>query len=210
MRVVLRDAVMVLVPQSAAEMSELKAWASAHASHVFCTRAAASGALELHDLGVRAMACREPINIVSDSTDPAARLIGNFATAPFTLHGQRYVSVESFWQGLKFAADADRRRVAQLEGAQARAEGEKQGYAATVGYGGRQIPVGTFAHWKLMESACRAKFEQNPEAAAALLATGDRPLVHIVRRDSTAIPGVIMAAIWMRLRAALRRRARAK
>jgi predicted NAD-dependent protein-ADP-ribosyltransferase YbiA (DUF1768 family) len=51
-----------------------------------------------------------------------------------------------------------------------------------------------------MERACRAKFEQNAEARAALLATGDRPLTHVVRRDSTTIPGVIMAQIWMRIR----------
>ena len=46
---------------------------------------------------------------------------------------------------------------------------------------------------------------QNREAAAALLATGQRPLTHVVRRDSTTIPGVIMAAIWMRIRKALRK-----
>ena len=56
-----------------------------------------------------------------------------------------------------------------------------------------------------MERACRAKFEQNAEARAALLATGERPLTHIVRRDSKSIPGVVMADIWMRIREGLRR-----
>jgi len=55
-----------------------------------------------------------------------------------------------------------------------------------------------------MEKACRAKFTQNAEAAAALLATGDRPLTHVVRRDSKTIPGVVMAAIWMRIRKELK------
>jgi hypothetical protein len=81
-----------------------------------------------------------------------------------------------------------------------RAEGEKQGYGATICYGGEDIVVGTSAHWRLMEKACRAKFEQNAEARAALLATGERPLTHVVRRDSTTIPGVIMAQIWIRIR----------
>jgi predicted NAD-dependent protein-ADP-ribosyltransferase YbiA (DUF1768 family) len=133
-------------------------------------------------------------------------MIGNFATAPFDLDGQRYLSVESFWQGLKFGSDSERRRLAQLEGPRARAEGDKQGYGSTVTYSGQEIAVGTWAHWQLMEKACRAKFAQNPEAAAALLATGNRPLTHVVRHDSKAIPGVIMAAIWMRIRKELRRR----
>jgi hypothetical protein len=51
-----------------------------------------------------------------------------------------------------------------------------------------------------MERACRAKFAQHSESAAALLATGTRPLVHRMRRDSRTIPGVIMAEIWMRIR----------
>jgi predicted NAD-dependent protein-ADP-ribosyltransferase YbiA (DUF1768 family) len=55
-----------------------------------------------------------------------------------------------------------------------------------------------------MERACRAKFEQNADARAALLSTGDRPLTHVVRRDSKTIPSVIMAQIWMRIRHDLR------
>jgi predicted NAD-dependent protein-ADP-ribosyltransferase YbiA (DUF1768 family) len=204
MRVLLRDGLIVLIPESEGELRDLAAWSAAHPSHLLGARAVGSGALELHDLGPREEACREPINIVSNSLDAGARLIGNFATAPFVLDAQRYVSVESFWQGLKFAADADRQRIAALEGVCAREEGERQGYGAMVSYGGREIPVGTFGHWHLMERACRAKFAQNQDAAAALLATGNRPLTHVVRRDSTAIPGVIMAAIWMRVRARLR------
>ena len=200
MRVLLRDNLIVLVPESTDERCELDGWRATHETHVFCVGSLNPHALELHGLGKRADACREPINIFSDSADPVARMIGNFATAPFELDGQRYQSVESFWQGLKFSGDSERRHVAQLDGARARAEGEKQGYGPTISYGVRDITVGTWAHWQLMERACRAKFAQNPEAAAALLATGQRPLMHVVRRDSTTIPGVIMAAIWMRIR----------
>jgi predicted NAD-dependent protein-ADP-ribosyltransferase YbiA (DUF1768 family) len=205
MRVLLKEHLIVLIPESADAAGELESWRSKREAHVFCIRASSSQSLELHDLGERAEACREPINAVSNSPDPIARMISNFATAPFDLDGQRYQSVESFWQGLKFPSDSDRRRLAQLEGAQARGEGEKQGYGATVSYGGQEIAVGTWSHWQLMERACRAKFEQSAEARAALLATGDRPLTHIVRRDSKTIPGVIMAQIWMRIRKDLRR-----
>jgi predicted NAD-dependent protein-ADP-ribosyltransferase YbiA (DUF1768 family) len=199
MRVLLKDHLIVLIPESAAEESELDGWRAAHATHVFSVDSDPH-TLKLHGLGKRADACREPINVVSDSVDPVARMISNFATAPFELDGQRYQSVESFWQGLKFSGDSERRHLAQLEGPRARAKGEKQGYGATVSYGGQDITVGTWRHWQLIERACRAKFAQNPEAAAALLATGQRPLTHVVRRDSTTIPGVIMAAIWTRIR----------
>jgi hypothetical protein len=74
-----------------------------------------------------------------------------------------------------------------------------------VSYGGEDIVVGTWAHWRLMERACRAKFEQNAEARAALLATGERPLTHILPHDSKSIPGAIMADIWMRIRKSLQR-----
>jgi len=75
-----------------------------------------------------------------------------------------------------------------------------------VQYAGEEIAVGTYAHWQLMRRACAAKFRQNDDARAALLATGERPLVHRVRPDSRSIPGVVMADIWMALRTRLRRK----
>jgi predicted NAD-dependent protein-ADP-ribosyltransferase YbiA (DUF1768 family) len=204
MRVLLKDKVIVLIPESTEDTDAIGAWKSGRGDHVFCLRTSESPSAELHELGPRLEICREPINAISNSADPIARTISNFAATPFELDGQRYQSVESFWQGLKFADAADRRRIAELGGAQARAEGEQQGYGATVSFGGEEIVVGTSAHWRLMERACSAKFEQNAEARSALLATGDRPLIHLVRRDSTTIPGVIMAQIWMRIRKRIR------
>jgi hypothetical protein len=55
-----------------------------------------------------------------------------------------------------------------------------------------------------MRRACEAKFTQNDDAREALLGTNDRPLTHKMRRDSRSIPGVIMAEIWMGIRARLR------
>jgi len=210
MKVVLKDGLIVLIPQSDEESSALVHWKSAHADHVLAVRADQSdvSAVELHDLGPRTEACREPLNVVSTSTDPLAKIISNLATTPFELDGQRYLSVESFWQGLKFPDEAERRRLAGHEGPRARSEGLRQKYEKTIRYGGQQIAVGAWDHWHLMENACRAKFQQNEDARAALLATGDRPLVHVVRRDSRSIPGVIMAQIWMRLRAELRKTGR--
>jgi predicted NAD-dependent protein-ADP-ribosyltransferase YbiA (DUF1768 family) len=208
MRAVLKDGLLVLVPESDEETVTLEAWKQQHEDHVFHARGVEARGICLHDLGERAEACREPVNVVSTSTDPVARMIGNFAAAPFELDGQQYQSVESFWQGLKFADEADRRRLARLEAPRAHSEGDRKGYGATVRYGGQDIVVGTWAHWQLMERACRAKFEQNAQARAALLSTGERPLTHVLRRDSRSIPGAIMADIWMRIRNDLRERSR--
>lgn len=203
MKVVLKDALVVVIAETDDEAAGLARWKAAHGDHVLLARADAlpgAVALELHDLGRRAEACREPINVVSSSPDPAVRLISNLATTPFELDGRRYRSVESFWQGLKFPSDAERARIADSDGPRALSEGSRQGYGRTIVYEGAEIPVGTHEHWRLMERACAAKFEQNGDARAALIATGERPLVHIVKRDSRSIPGVIMAQIWMRVR----------
>lgn len=209
MNVLLKDGLIVLVPQSEDEALELAVWMAQHADHVLHCPAPDGDEVKsicLHDMGVRSDACREPINVVSNSSNPIARTISNLAETPFELDGFNYQSVESFWQGLKFTEAADRRRIAKLTGPQARDAGEAKGYGETVVYAGETIPVGTWRHWKLMETACRAKFAQHEGARTALLATGDRPLIHVVRRDSRAIPGVIMASIWTRIRNGLRER----
>lgn len=200
MNVQLRGGQLVLVPESSAERAEIAAWKSAHVGHVFVLRVDHGSGLAFSDLGPRDVACREPINVVSTHKDPQIRLLSNFATTPFVLNGQPYQSVEGFWQGLKFADEADRRRLATLSGIEAKRAGRKQGAGDTFFYGGQPIRVGTRDHWDLMEQANWAKFTQSAEARQALLATAPRPLIHRVRKDSRTIPGVIMADIWMRIR----------
>ncbi len=209
MKALLKNGLIVLIAESDDERHRFAAWKSVHDGHVLHARSddpATGNALTLHDLGERMDACREPINVVSNSTNPIARVISNLSDFAFDLDGERYRTVESFWQGLKFADPVDRRRVAQLYGPQARGDGSRQDYPVAIDYAGRQIMPGTWDHWQLMEQACLAKFEQNQEAAAALVATDERPLIHVVRRDSRTIPGVIMASIWMRIRKRLRTR----
>jgi predicted NAD-dependent protein-ADP-ribosyltransferase YbiA (DUF1768 family) len=203
-RAILKQGLLVLVPEDEHEAAQLAEWKKEHEDHAFLLHRSETTALEFGNLGPRADACREPINVVSDSPDPTIRPIGNFSPAPFDLDRERYASVESFWQGLKFPEGPERKRVAEMSGPEAREAGGKRGYGITVSYQGRDIAVGAWEHWRLMRRSCEAKFDQNNEARAALLATGDRPLTHIVRHDSRAIPGVIMADIWMRIRASLR------
>jgi predicted NAD-dependent protein-ADP-ribosyltransferase YbiA (DUF1768 family) len=204
MKVFLKAGQLVLVPESEGEVADLAAWKTERSGHVLAVQNTAGEGVALIDLGLREDACNEPFQIASFVKDPAAQLISNFAATPFALDGREYASVESFWQGLKFAKESERRRIAALPGPRARQEGEAQGYGETVEYEGETIPVGAWRHWQLMQRACRAKFTQNEEAREALMSTGERPLVHRVRRDSRTIPGVIMAEIWMKIRRKLR------
>jgi hypothetical protein len=74
MRVLLKEDVMVLIPQSPTEDLEVENWKPRHGDHVFCLRGSLGRSMELHDLGERLQACREPINVVSTSPDPIARV----------------------------------------------------------------------------------------------------------------------------------------
>lgn len=201
MIVVLKSAVLVLVPETADETAALGEWKAGRDGHVLGLLQNDGAGATLRILGPREEVCREPINVTSRNPDPQVRLIGNLAATAFELDGERYASVEGFWQSLKSDSDADRRRVAALSGSEAKRAGSAVEYGATVTHRGEAIPVGTWAHWQLMAKACAAKFAQDFEARSALLATGTRPLVHKVRKDSRTIPGAIMAEIWMRIRA---------
>jgi|GEM_PF-460600 len=207
MRVVLKGELLVLVPESAEDTTALAAWKEGRGGHVLALLENAGAGASIRFLGPRAEVCREPINVTSRHPDPQIRLIGNFAATPFELDGVRYASVEAFWQGLKFPEGPERMRVAELDGAAARKAGSEVKYGTHVRYRESEIPVGTWAHWQLMEQACRAKFTQHHEAMAALMATGERPLIHKVRQDSRTIPGAIMAEIWMRIRKEIAARA---
>lgn len=201
MAIQLRKNLAVITPDQAPGFSE---WLQQHDGHVFRLRVIRGDAF-FQGLGPEADARREPINITSRAPG-ALKLISNFAATPFTLDGLDYGSIESFWQGLKFPDESKRRELAPLSGAKAKDAGHHAPQADTILYAGETVRVGTWEHWRLMELATVAKFEQNPRACAALLATGERPLVHEVRPDSRTIPGVVLASIWMRLRAELQRR----
>jgi predicted NAD-dependent protein-ADP-ribosyltransferase YbiA (DUF1768 family) len=201
MKVLLQHRVAVLIPESEDERATLENWRACHDDFVFGVNAAGSKGVALIALGPHAQACREPINVTSMSPQPI-RLIANFAPTPFELDGLRYACVEAFWQSLRFPIE-ERARIAAMDGAAAKQASAEQPYGSHVIYAGKAVSVGTWDHWQLMRRACRAKFDQNEEARLALLATGGRPLIHKVRRDSRTIPGVIMAEIWMALRESL-------
>jgi predicted NAD-dependent protein-ADP-ribosyltransferase YbiA (DUF1768 family) len=207
MRTLLKDRTIVFIPEDDEEVARVAAFRAEHAGDVFELTASGETAFVLRNLGPYDDACRVPIDVGSRSSDPRARKISNFALAPFVLDGRSYASVEGFWQGLKFPRDADRRRIAMLHGAAAKRAGEDAEPRPTFAYEGTEIVPGSPEHWFLMQRACEAKFAQDEAAREALLATGDRPLRHRMRRDSRTIPGPIMSDIWMRVRTKIRGRA---
>jgi predicted NAD-dependent protein-ADP-ribosyltransferase YbiA (DUF1768 family) len=201
MKLRVKDGLMIVTALTGDERDELGQWAGQSDGHVFALLRQPDGqTVRLTDLGPRAHACREPINVTSRSPEPIV-LISNLAHTPFELDGQRYASVEGFWQSLKFADPAKRVETAELYGQRARSAGYDVPYQDTLQYQGRIVRVGTADHWDLMKAACQAKFDQDSPARAALLMTGSRPLMHRTRKDSRTIPGVVMADIWMKIRA---------
>lgn len=203
MKLTLKDNILVVRSEDEGEQRQLGEWCIGHVGHVFDLVEGSERGLSLHGLGAREEACREPINILFEQGDPRWWPISNLAPSPFGLHGRTYASIEGFWQGLKYSGDTDRRRIAQLTGREAKHAGDDGSDDAQFQYEGQIYHAGTYAHWTLMEMACRAKFTQYPSARESLLATGTRPLQHKPRRDSRIIPGALMAEIWMRTRAKL-------
>ena len=202
MKVSVKNGQIILVDDGGAEIrtgQAIMAALRALDGHAIDVQVRSEVCIVLEDLGPREEACREPINITRNA-DRRYVAISNLYPTPFALDDELYGSVEGFWQSLKCESVARRRQVAALSGIDAKKAAGKAPLAATFEYMGETVRTGTYAHWALMERACTAKFEQDSRARAALLATGNRPLTHIVRGDSRTIPGVIMASIWMRVR----------
>jgi len=123
-------------------------------------------------------------------------LLSNFAPTPFTFRGQRYASLEGFWQMMKYPEnDADpratfpglhwehtRAEVAQLTAFDAKRAGDaaeknmKQMGIDWVTFEGQRMEyreVGEGEFYRLIVAATREKERQNPEVQKVLLATGD-------------------------------------
>lgn len=123
-------------------------------------------------------------------------LLSNFAATPFRFRGQRYASLEGFWQMMKYPENgADprarfpgllwpytRQQVAQMTGFEAKRAGtlaednmKKMGIG-WVTFEGRQMkyrPAKPGRHYELIVAATWEKVRQNPEVKRVLLSTGD-------------------------------------
>lgn len=123
-------------------------------------------------------------------------LLSNFAATPFVFHGQRYASLEGFWQMMKYPENADdprakfagltwaytRAQVGQLTSFEAKKAGTlaeenmKQMGIGWVTFEGKQMeykPKEPGDHYRLIVEATWEKVRQNPEVKKVLLSTGD-------------------------------------
>ena len=173
--------------------------------HVFQLHATSGRGIAFSTIGPEDDARRSPLNILQ-KMEPRFAPISNLAHTPFVFDGVNYASIEGFWQGMKVIEPEQRKAMATLFGGEAKGRGGAIRWPVTFPYGEEIIATGSPEHWALMRAACLAKFTQNGKAREALLATGERWLTHKVRKDSRTIPGVIMADIWMHIRARLRER----
>jgi predicted NAD-dependent protein-ADP-ribosyltransferase YbiA (DUF1768 family) len=123
-------------------------------------------------------------------------LLSNFAATPFVFHGNRYASLEGFWQMMKYPEGSDdpratfsglswrytREQVAQLTSFEAKRAGtlaeknmKKMGIT-WVTFEGKRVeyrPSTPGEHYRLIVEATHEKVRQNPEVKRVLLATGN-------------------------------------
>jgi len=155
-------------------------------------------------------------------------LLSNFAPTPFRFHGQRYASLEGFWQMMKYpenAADArarfpglgwkyTREQVSQLTGFDAKHAGDlasenmnRMGITWVTFEGQRMEykPRTPGDHYRLIVEATREKVRQNPEVQKVLLATGNLVLKPDHRQDPDAPAAWRYCEILMAIRAELQK-----
>jgi predicted NAD-dependent protein-ADP-ribosyltransferase YbiA (DUF1768 family) len=200
MKLLLKKGIVVIIPDDEASKEEAKVWIESYNSHVFKANLQENGTIFLYDLGDTSEVIPEPVNISSQSNDLKFQIISNLSHTPFMMDEKNYESIEGFWQGLKFENEEERLRIAKLHGIEAKQAGYNIEQPEKFIYNGIVFSSGCYEHWQLMKKACLSKFTQNEKARQALLSTGNCPIVHITKRDSKTIPGVIMSDIWMKTR----------
>jgi predicted NAD-dependent protein-ADP-ribosyltransferase YbiA (DUF1768 family) len=203
MKIVERESKIVIEPESDFEQKLINSISEANENLIFQLQKE-QGYVSFVNLGFKETVCNEAINILYSSELDFVSVISNLGHTPFVMDDIQFESVEAFWQSLKFEED-EREEIAKLHGKKAKKIGKRIEYRKHVKYQDKKIRVGSPEHWELMKTACIYKFTQNKLAQKALLETGIRPLYHKPRKDSTAIPGPIMAGIWMDIRSKLRK-----
>lgn len=144
----------------------------------------------------------KPINISSAGEEDIGRRMSNFAAAPFTLDGRRYVSVESFYVGLKFLDEKSRAKAADMPGPAAYSFGKSSALKETE-YMGRRFALGGPEHHALIARAIRAKLVAHPDLARDFASTHPRPIVHATaepERPGTFMPASALCRILTEIR----------
>lgn len=153
-------------------------------------------------------------------------IFSNFAETAFELDGERYPSLEGFWQMMKYPENAEdaratfpgltwphtRAAVSQMSGFDAKAAGDAGSTnMRTMGinwvtYRGEQMPYRVMergAHYQVIVRAMKAKLAQNPAVRDLLLKTGDLVLKPDHRQEGEVSPAWKYFEIWTELRTEL-------
>ena len=159
-------------------------------------------------------------------------ILSNFAATPFTLEGQRYASVEGFWQMMLYPEGPDdprakfrglvwphtRDQVAQMTAFEAKAAGDvgeknmNKIRIDWVTFNGRRMKYRSQEkgeHYRIIVEAMRAKLEQNPKVKEILLSTGNLILRPDHYEEKNAPPEWRYFEIWMEFRSELLKAPRA-
>ena len=153
-------------------------------------------------------------------------ILSNFAATPFAYRGQKYASVEGFWQMMLYPEGRDdqramaagitwphtRREVSQMTAFEAKNAGDlafknmqKMGID-WVTFEGRRMTYWSKTkgeHYRLILDVMRAKLAQNPKVREVLLSTGDLKLRPDHYQEEGAPAEWRYFDIWMQLRGEL-------
>ncbi len=143
------------------------------------------------------------LNVSAKSDDRRAARLSNFSPDAFTLDGLAFASAEGFIQGIMWPEDHPNRAAAFASVGFAAKKFGRTAPRTAVWWGGQEIPFGSPEHHALIGRAIRAKFDQNPDAMAALLATKGLTLIHDLGRPespTTSLPARVICAILTAIR----------
>jgi predicted NAD-dependent protein-ADP-ribosyltransferase YbiA (DUF1768 family) len=155
-------------------------------------------------------------------------LLSNFAPTPFVFHGERYASLEGFWQMMKYPEGPDdprakfaglewkytRDQVARMIAFEANAAGAlasknmEQMHITWVSFEGQRFeykPSAPGEHYKLIVAATWEKVKQNPEVKKVLLSTGDLILKPDHQQEANAPAAWKYYEILMQIRSELQK-----
>jgi predicted NAD-dependent protein-ADP-ribosyltransferase YbiA (DUF1768 family) len=157
-------------------------------------------------------------------------ILSNFAPTPFVLYGQRYASVEGFWQMMLYPEGPDdprgkfpgiawphtREEVGSMTAFDAKdagvvgEENMKKMAIDWVTFRGKRMKyrsMGKGNHYRIIVEAMRAKLEQNPKVKEILLSTGHLVLRPDHYQEENPPPEWRYFQICMNLRSELQRKA---
>ena len=157
-------------------------------------------------------------------------ILSNFAATPFVFSGQRFASVEGFWQSMLYPENRSdiratasgviwpytRAQVAQLTSFAAKDAGTlaeanmRRLHIDWVTFEGRRMPYRSRSkgeHYRLIRAAMVAKLSQNQRVKQILLSTGTLTLLPDHVQEENAPPEWHYCQMWMQIRAELQQAA---